>query len=125
MRSPSRARGQREREGKLLCGETDRQERRGRETHGGREKSRRSIRREPKYPAHKASGQWGQGRRRGQGRGNVVIFRALQGAARIRLSAAVTPKFFPLYHFSSYFPPIFSSPAAVPPKYSPYTPLPL
>jgi hypothetical protein len=46
-------------------------------------------------------------------------------AVVLRLSTTVTSKFFPLYHFSPYFPPIFSSPAAVPPKYSPYTPLPL
>jgi hypothetical protein len=38
----------------------------------------------------------------------------------VRLSATVTPKYFPLYHFfPPISPPIFASPAAVPPKYSP------
>jgi hypothetical protein len=38
----------------------------------------------------------------------------------IRLSATVTPKFSPIYHFfPPIFPSIFSFPAAVPPKYSP------
>jgi hypothetical protein len=37
---------------------------------------------------------------------------------KVRLSATVTTKFFPVYHFPPYFPPIFSSPAAVPSKYS-------
>jgi hypothetical protein len=47
--------------------------------------------------------------------------RAVNGGARrrFRLSATVTPKNFPLYHFFPYSPPIFSSPAAIPPKYSP------
>jgi hypothetical protein len=44
--------------------------------------------------------------------------------SELRLSATVTSKFFFLYHFSlPIFSLIFSSPAAVPPKYSPYTPL--
>jgi hypothetical protein len=50
-----------------------------------------------------------------------ALFRILDVVA-IRLSATA-PKFFLLYHFSPYFPPIFSSPAAIPTKYSPYIPL--
>jgi hypothetical protein len=38
-----------------------------------------------------------------------------------RLSATVTPKFSPYITFSLIFPPIFLSPAAVFPKYFPYT----
>jgi hypothetical protein len=45
----------------------------------------------------------------------------------VRLSANVHSKFFPLYHFFCHIinisPPKFSSPAAVPPILSPYTPL--
>jgi hypothetical protein len=51
-------------------------------------------------------------------RGGSVAVR-LGGYGRrdsVRLSATITPKFFPPI---SLFPPIFSSPAAVPPKYSP------
>jgi hypothetical protein len=59
-----------------------------------------------------------------QGMANGVAWlRKLHHLHCIRLSAIVTPKFFPLYHFFLYFPPIFSSPTAVPSKYSPYTPL--
>ena len=43
----------------------------------------------------------------------------LAGSDGLRLSATVTPKFSPYLTFPLYFPPIFSSPAAVPPKYSP------
>jgi hypothetical protein len=42
-----------------------------------------------------------------------------------RLSATVTPKFFSLYHFSTYFLPYFFISRSGSPKYSPYTPLPL
>jgi hypothetical protein len=40
-----------------------------------------------------------------------------------RLSATVPLNFPPILLFLSIFSPIFSSPATVPPKYSPYTPL--
>jgi hypothetical protein len=42
----------------------------------------------------------------------------LAGSDGLRLSATVTPKFSPYITFPLYFPFIFSSPAAVPPKYS-------
>jgi hypothetical protein len=41
--------------------------------------------------------------------------------AALRLSATVTPKFFPLYHFSPYFPLYFFISRSGSPKYSPYT----
>jgi hypothetical protein len=62
----------------------------------------------------------------GNGRGRLADSSSVEELQRasfstmplVRLSATVTSKFFPLYHFSLLFFPIFSSPTAVPPKYS-------
>jgi hypothetical protein len=46
-------------------------------------------------------------------------FGLVQGFIELRLSATVTSKFFPLYHFFPIFSLYFFIPAAVSPKYSP------